>query len=100
MLHVSPIFSWVQTRGQCRRALGICTSRAQAWPPCFGVWGAPGAQLAIVWCSLSFLSQDYYGKRLQKSEDLRTNACVTSAVPVPKAVRDALKLVHEEVVAR
>ncbi|XP_050194991.1 arsenite methyltransferase [Myiozetetes cayanensis] len=44
--------------------------------------------------------QDYYGKELQKSEDLRTNACVTSARPLPKAVRDALEHVHEEVVAR
>ncbi|XP_027503623.1 arsenite methyltransferase isoform X2 [Corapipo altera] len=44
--------------------------------------------------------QDYYGKELQKSEDLKTNACVTSARPLPKAVRDALEHVHEEVVAR
>lgn len=44
--------------------------------------------------------QDYYGKELQKSEDLKTNACVTSARPVPKAIRDALERVHEEVVAR
>ncbi|NXL28776.1 AS3MT methyltransferase, partial [Glaucidium brasilianum] len=44
--------------------------------------------------------QDYYGKELQKSEDLKTNACVTSARPLPKAVRDALKHIHEEVVAR
>ncbi|KAM6306135.1 arsenite methyltransferase [Aegotheles albertisi] len=44
--------------------------------------------------------QDYYGRELQKSEDLKTNACVTSARPLPKAVRDALEHVHEEVVAR
>ncbi|KAM6264797.1 arsenite methyltransferase [Spheniscus humboldti] len=44
--------------------------------------------------------QDYYGKELQKLEDLKTNACVTSARPLPKAVRDALECVHEEVVAR
>ncbi|NXK45515.1 AS3MT methyltransferase, partial [Chauna torquata] len=44
--------------------------------------------------------QDYYGKELQKSKDLKTNACVTSARPVSKAVRDALERVHEEVVAR
>ncbi|KFP74815.1 Arsenite methyltransferase, partial [Apaloderma vittatum] len=44
--------------------------------------------------------QDYYGKELQKSEDLKTNACVTSARPLPKAVRDALEHVHEEVLAR
>ncbi|KAF1504182.1 Arsenite methyltransferase, partial [Megadyptes antipodes antipodes] len=44
--------------------------------------------------------QDYYGKELQKLEDLKTNACVASARPLPKAVRDALECVHEEVVAR
>ncbi|XP_021253762.1 arsenite methyltransferase isoform X2 [Numida meleagris] len=44
--------------------------------------------------------QDYYGIELQKSEDLKTNACITPARPVPKAVRDALQHVHEEVVAR
>ncbi|NXY79513.1 AS3MT methyltransferase, partial [Glareola pratincola] len=44
--------------------------------------------------------QDYYGKKLQKSADLKTNACVTLARPLPKAVRDALENVHEEVVAR
>ncbi|NXU87159.1 AS3MT methyltransferase, partial [Xiphorhynchus elegans] len=44
--------------------------------------------------------QDYYGKELQKSEDLKTNACVTSARPLTKALRDALERVHEEVVAR
>ncbi|NXE58759.1 AS3MT methyltransferase, partial [Calcarius ornatus] len=44
--------------------------------------------------------QDYYGKELQKSEDLKTNACITSARPVSKLVRDALERIHEEVVAR
>uniref|UniRef100_A0A8C0U246 Arsenite methyltransferase n=1 Tax=Cyanistes caeruleus TaxID=156563 RepID=A0A8C0U246_CYACU len=44
--------------------------------------------------------QDYYGKELQKSEDLKTSACVTSARPLPKLVRDALKHIHDEVVAR
>ncbi|XP_015488478.1 arsenite methyltransferase isoform X2 [Parus major] len=44
--------------------------------------------------------QDYYGKELQKTEDLKTNACITSARPLPKLVRDALKHIHDEVVAR
>ncbi|KFP74351.1 Arsenite methyltransferase, partial [Acanthisitta chloris] len=44
--------------------------------------------------------QNYYGKELQKSEDLKTNACITSARPLPRVVRDALECVHEEVVAR
>ncbi|NXL85524.1 AS3MT methyltransferase, partial [Alectura lathami] len=44
--------------------------------------------------------QDYYGRELQKSEDLKTNTCVTPTRPLPEAVRDALQRVHEEVVAR
>ncbi|XP_065602217.1 arsenite methyltransferase isoform X2 [Cyrtonyx montezumae] len=44
--------------------------------------------------------QDYYGRELQKSEDLKTNACITVSKPVSKVVRDALQHVHEEVVSR
>ncbi|NXY50942.1 AS3MT methyltransferase, partial [Ceuthmochares aereus] len=44
--------------------------------------------------------QDYYGEELQRSEDLKTNACVTLAKPLPKALRDALEHVHEEVADR
>ncbi|NXF93261.1 AS3MT methyltransferase, partial [Eubucco bourcierii] len=44
--------------------------------------------------------QDYYGKELQKLEDLKTNACVTLARPLSKMMRDALERVHKEVVAR
>ncbi|NWR66813.1 AS3MT methyltransferase, partial [Bucorvus abyssinicus] len=44
--------------------------------------------------------QDYYGKELQKLEDLKTNVCVTSARPLPRVVRNALERIHEEVVAR
>ncbi|KFP32053.1 Arsenite methyltransferase, partial [Colius striatus] len=44
--------------------------------------------------------QDYYGKELQKSKDLKTNACITSSRRLPKAVRDALERVHDEVVSR
>lgn len=68
--------------------------------PRFGVCGGTAAQIAAVGWPLSFLCQDYYGRELQKSEDLKTNACVTLTRPVPKAVRDALQRVHEEVVAR
>lgn len=62
-----------------------------------------GSSKGTACCSLvsSVLpSQDYYSKELQKSEDLKTNACVTSSKPLLKAVRDALERVHEEVVAR
>lgn len=72
----------------------------QAEPPCFRAWEAPRAQLGTVQWPLSFPSQDYYGKELQKTEDLKTNVCVTSARPLSKVVRDALERIHEEVVAR
>ncbi|XP_020382287.1 arsenite methyltransferase isoform X1 [Rhincodon typus] len=41
--------------------------------------------------------KDYYGRRLQKTEDLILNMCVTPAKPLPNYIRDALKAVHEEV---
>ncbi|XP_069467793.1 arsenite methyltransferase [Ambystoma mexicanum] len=44
--------------------------------------------------------KDYYGKYLQKSTDLKTNACITPSKPLPKFIWDALKEVHEEVVSR
>ena len=44
-------------------------------------------------------SRDYYGRVLQGSSDLRTDACCTTAAP-PPAVRDALRHVHEEVRGR
>ncbi|HHS95883.1 MAG TPA: methyltransferase domain-containing protein [Phaeodactylibacter sp.] len=40
--------------------------------------------------------QNYYGKELQSTEDLKTTACCTLATP-PKHILDALALVHEEV---
>ncbi|XP_078269496.1 arsenite methyltransferase [Rhinoraja longicauda] len=44
--------------------------------------------------------KDYYGKRLQRTDDLVLNACVTPGKGLAKYVRDALKDVHEEVSAR
>uniref|UniRef100_A0A3Q2UR17 Arsenite methyltransferase n=1 Tax=Fundulus heteroclitus TaxID=8078 RepID=A0A3Q2UR17_FUNHE len=44
--------------------------------------------------------KDYYGKRLQKTSDLKTGACVAPAQPLPAFVREALKKVHPEVTAR
>lgn len=40
--------------------------------------------------------QDYYGKELSQSEDLKTNACCTIDAP-PKHIMDALSLIHDEV---
>ena len=41
----------------------------------------------------------YYGKELEKSEDLKTNACCTLTAP-PKHILDALLDVHDEVQAK
>ncbi|WP_172331216.1 methyltransferase domain-containing protein [Mangrovicoccus sp. HB161399] len=43
--------------------------------------------------------QDYYGKTLQGSEDLQTDACCTPA-EMPERVKRALANVHDEVMAR
>lgn len=44
--------------------------------------------------------KDYYGKKLKKSADLQTNACVAPAKPIPAFIRQALSKVHPEVTAR
>lgn len=41
--------------------------------------------------------QNYYGHELQSSEDLKTNACCTISSP-PRHIKEALSIVHEEVV--
>jgi arsenite methyltransferase len=43
--------------------------------------------------------QDYYGKELQGSDDLKTNACCTASAP-PSRIKDALKNIHDEVITR
>jgi len=40
--------------------------------------------------------QEYYGSTLEKSEDLKTNACCTIQSP-PKQIAEALELIHDEV---
>jgi hypothetical protein len=40
--------------------------------------------------------KEYYGKQLKKTEDLKSNACCTSGKP-PEHIRNALKLIHDEV---
>ncbi|XP_028254053.1 arsenite methyltransferase [Parambassis ranga] len=44
--------------------------------------------------------KDYYGKVLKKTSDLKSNACVAPAQPVPAFIRQALKNVHPEVTNR
>lgn len=43
--------------------------------------------------------QDYYGKELEGTEDLKTNACCTMTAP-PKHIKDAMALIHDEVHAK
>uniref|UniRef100_A0A8C8C0S3 Arsenite methyltransferase n=1 Tax=Oncorhynchus tshawytscha TaxID=74940 RepID=A0A8C8C0S3_ONCTS len=41
--------------------------------------------------------QDYYGKTLKKTSDLKSNACLAPAQPIPAFVLKALKKIHPEV---
>ena len=45
--------------------------------------------------------KEYYGKRLQKSTDLKTSACCTAgSVKLPSRVLEALSLVHTNVTSK
>ncbi|KAG7492870.1 hypothetical protein MATL_G00018610 [Megalops atlanticus] len=44
--------------------------------------------------------KDYYGKRVKKTSDLKTNACIAPAKPIPAFIRNALAEVHPEVTSR
>jgi len=46
------------------------------------------------------LLQEYYGKTLKKTSDLKSNACVPSAKSVPAYVRKAIAGIHPDVVAK
>ena len=43
--------------------------------------------------------QDYYGKKLQQTSDLKTDACCSKAV-VPSFIKSILQKIHPEVLAR
>ncbi len=43
--------------------------------------------------------QEYYGKTLQNSEDLKTNACCTDN-SYPQHIKDTLKLIHDDVITK
>jgi len=43
--------------------------------------------------------QNYYGKELKTSADLKTNACCTS-VEYPKVIKDILATIHDEVMSK
>ena len=60
------------------------------------------ATLRSILANIFFLNmaehvKEYYGEVLQKSEDLKTNACCTVAV-YPKEIKEILSVIHEEVV--
>ncbi|XP_058495624.1 arsenite methyltransferase [Solea solea] len=44
--------------------------------------------------------KEYYGERVKKTSDLKTNACIAPAQPIPAFVRQALTKVHPEVTDR
>jgi len=44
--------------------------------------------------------KEYYGKVLNHSDDLKTNACCCDADSVPAEVKEALKLIHPEISER
>ena len=44
--------------------------------------------------------KEYYGKRLQGSDDLKTSACTTGGSFMPKYIKQAIGEVHDEVVSR
>ena len=44
--------------------------------------------------------KNFYGKTLKTSSDLKTNACSSQKGQLPKCVRDALTLVHEDVTSK
>jgi arsenite methyltransferase len=43
--------------------------------------------------------QNYYGQQLQQSDDLKTDACCSKA-QVPSFIRDIVKKIHPEVIAK
>ncbi|XP_028391152.1 arsenite methyltransferase-like [Dendronephthya gigantea] len=44
--------------------------------------------------------KEYYGKILQTNNDVKTNACIQAPGKVPKQVKEALELCHDEVLSR
>uniref|UniRef100_A0A3Q3IMD9 Arsenite methyltransferase n=1 Tax=Monopterus albus TaxID=43700 RepID=A0A3Q3IMD9_MONAL len=51
-------------------------------------------------CNVHVDVKDYYGKVLKKTSDLKSNACVAPAHPIPAFIQQALKKVHPEVTAK
>jgi len=43
--------------------------------------------------------QEYYGKILQKTEDLKTNACCTSGAP-PRHIDECIRKIHPDVISK
>ena len=44
--------------------------------------------------------KEYYGKVLSTSKDLKTNVCTIGAMKMPSHVKQALRMVHEDVTSK
>lgn len=44
--------------------------------------------------------KDYYGKRVQKSEDLMTNCCTVDRSTFTSEAKEAMKQIHPEVLSK
>ena len=44
--------------------------------------------------------QDYYGKRVKKSDDLMTNCCTLDRAAFSTDAKEARKLIHPEVLSK
>ena len=44
--------------------------------------------------------QDFYGKVLAKTEDIKSTACSFDVKAVPKHVRDTLQMIHVDVTSK
>ena len=44
--------------------------------------------------------KEYYGKTLGTNKDLKTNACTLGKTKMPKHVRQALGMVHDDVTSK
>ncbi|XP_029001799.1 arsenite methyltransferase [Betta splendens] len=58
------------------------------------------AAKGVVDCSVHRDVQDYYGRVLKKTSDLKSGACVAPAQPIPAYIHQALKNIHPEVTAK
>ena len=44
--------------------------------------------------------KDYYGKRVRATEDLLTNVCTVSSATFSRQAKEAMKMIHPDVLAK